>query len=133
MNIWEDSVWVEYIDLDAKPKSPERYSNDDKWINWNPQERIRGDAKEKDTCSAATGIFKEPNEDSESPLNEYEHKAGQQYLDGYYERHPSSPDPRMPSAEGRKKMSQRLSQRLCRTKVKAPTAVVADEAPKQKT
>ena len=87
MNTWENRVWAENIDLDAKPKSPERYSNGDKWIHWNPQERVRGEATEKDTGSAASGIFKKPHEYAESPLNAYEHKAGHQYLYGYYERH----------------------------------------------
>ena len=116
MNTWENIVWEPY--LDAKPKSPEPYSNGDRWINWKPQERIRGEAKEKDTGSAAAVVAKEPSEDSESPLNEYEHKACQQYLDGYYERHPNSPDPRTLSTEEQRSLSQRMSPRLCPTTVK---------------
>ena len=82
MNTWERAAARELksqsLDFrvgELHPKSPERYSKCDKWINWNPQERIRGEAS---SGSAATGIFKEsePIEDLDTPLNESEHKAG---------------------------------------------------------
>ena len=101
------------------PKSLERYSKGDKTINWNPQERIRGEAS---SGSAATGIIKESEliEDSDTPLNESEHEAGQQYLDGYYERYQNSPDPRTLSTEEQRSLLQRMSQRLLRL---CPTTV----------